>query len=211
MVVVRQAALVVGFACALALGCKATPEQAQNDWQTGEQGIQKAEARYPGFKPALEGLLASARKDFDAAKPDPDKMYAVSSRLRPATKMFEPYEAQVDRVAKLMKDKELGDLPASKINPVMDAAKDAVKKADALVKDAKPANMGEAMAKVEDATKALKGAADGLEALKSKPAVKEPAAKDVAAKPATPAAPAAPASAAPAPAAAPAAAAAPKK
>lgn len=193
---VRKAAFVLALLAVLVFGCKKTPEEAIAAWHSNEEAIQKVEAKYPAFKPALEDLLASAKKDFEAAKPDADKMHAATDRLVPATKMFEPYEKESDRLGKLMKDKELGDLPASKINPAMDAAKAAVTKSDGLIKDSKPANMGEAKGKVEDATKTLKAAADTLEALKPKPAAS--------ATPAAPAASSAKPAAAPAKSAAPA-------
>jgi len=151
-------------------------EEMQKQWHANEESVQKYESKYPAFKTALDDLLASAKKDFDAAKSADEKsrgskMQAVNERVSSAAKSFTDYEAELDKLNKLMKDKDLNDLPASKFNPANDAAKDAIKKADGLMKDSKPANMGEAKGKIEEATKALKDASKALEALKpAKPA-----------------------------------------
>ena len=68
----RYVSFVLALLGLLVFGCKKTPEEAMASWQKNEEAIQKSEAKYPAFKPALDDLLASAKKDFDAAKPDAD-------------------------------------------------------------------------------------------------------------------------------------------
>jgi hypothetical protein len=161
-------------------GCSGpSAEDMQKQWHANEESVQKYSSKYPAFKTALDDLLAAAKKDFDAAKGADEKkrgseMKAVNERVTSSTKAFADYEAELDKLNKLMKDKELNDLPASKFNPVNDAAKEAIKKAEGIMKDSKPANMGEAKAKIEEAIKALKDSSQALEALK--PAKGTPAA-----------------------------------
>ncbi len=88
---VRHMTFILAVLGLLAFGCKKTPEEAQAAWPTNEEANQKVEAKYPAFKPALEDLLTGARKDFEAGKPDADKMHAASARLTPAATMFAPY------------------------------------------------------------------------------------------------------------------------
>ena len=158
---------------ALALGCNGPSAEAmEKEWHGHKENVQKYEAKYPAFKTALEALLGDAQKDFDAAKTADektrgDKIKAVNDRVASSIKMFEGYESELDKQKKLLEDKALQDLPASKFNPAADAAKAAVAKAEALIKDAKPANMGEAKAKIEEATKSLQDGGKDLAALKA--------------------------------------------
>lgn len=148
-----------------ALGCKKTAEGEQKTWNSNQEAIQKLEAKYPSFKPAFEDLLTSAKKDFDDAKGNPDKMNVANEKVSSATDMFGKYEKDSDRLKKLMADPSFGTLPANQINPLTDAAKAAQKQADTDIQS-KPANIGEAKAKAEDADKVIAAAADSLDALK---------------------------------------------
>jgi hypothetical protein len=170
-VVVLLCSLVVSSA--LLFGCNGpSTEDMQKQWQQNEETVQKYEAKYPAFKPVLDDLLATGKKDLEAAKTGDAKtsgarMGVVNDRVASAGKSFAAYEVESDRLAKLMKDPELNNLPAIKFNPANDAAKAAITKADSLMKDSKPANMGEAKGKIEDATRTLNQAANTLEALKA--------------------------------------------
>ena len=157
---------------ALIVGC-GPPSAADMEkaWHSGEETAQKRASQYPAFKPAIDDLLTKTKADFDAAKKADEKsrgeqMKVAVDKLASSLKPFDTYEPELDKLNKLMKDKDLNDLPASKFNPPNDAAKDALKKADSIIKESKPANMGEAQAKLEEATKAIKDAEGGLEALK---------------------------------------------
>jgi septation ring formation regulator EzrA len=142
----------------------------EKTWHQNEENVQKYQARYPGFRTALDDMLGSAKKDFEAAKTGEDKtrgerMRAINDRVAGSLKNFDVYQTEVDKLEKLMKDKDLNDLPASKFNPANDAAKEAVKRAKGIM-GSRPANMGEARGKLEEAVSALQRASQGLEALR---------------------------------------------
>ncbi len=172
MTFAHRFALLVLFG-ALALGCSGpTAEQMEKEWHAQKENVQKYESKYPGFKNALEAMLGDAQKDFDAAKTADeksrgDKMKAVNERVAASIKGFDGYEQELGKLKKLTEDKALQDLPASKFNPANDAAKAALAKAEGMMKDAAPANMGEAKAKIEDAIKSLQDGGKGLADLKA--------------------------------------------
>lgn len=156
------------------VGCKGpSAEDAEKQWHSTTEEVQKYAAKYPGMKTALDDLLTSGKKDFEAAKTADEesrgkKMQAVNERVSSSLAVFKTYETEADKLKKLMSDKDLQNLPASTFNPVNDKAKAAVAAAEAALKDSKAANMGEAKAALETAIKALKDASAAFEALKPK-------------------------------------------
>ncbi|NUP09419.1 MAG: hypothetical protein HOW73_25480 [Polyangiaceae bacterium] len=157
---------------ALLVGCgPPSAEDMEKQWHSSEENAQKYAAKYPGFKTALDDLLKSTKAEFDEAKKGDEKtrgekMKVPVDKVSSSIKIFETYEAESDKLSKLLKDKDLNELPASKFNAVADPAKEALKKAEAMLKDSKPANMGEAKAKLEEAIKSLQASSKALEALK---------------------------------------------
>ncbi|HEY4119021.1 MAG TPA: hypothetical protein VGM56_14245 [Byssovorax sp.] len=142
----------------------------ENRWHHDQENIQKYRGKYPGFSAALDDLNSSATKDFAAAKSADsasraEKMKGVTDRVESSLAEFDTYGSARDALTKLMKDKDLNDLPASKFNPANDAAKAALKHADDDMAG-HPANMGEARGKLEDATKGMHAAEAQLEALR---------------------------------------------
>ena len=121
-----------------------------NRWHHDQENIQKYRGKYPGFSAALDDLNSSATKDRRGELADlasrAEKMKGVTDRVESSLSEFDTYESARDALTKLMKDKDLNDLPASKFNPANDAAKSALKHADDDMAG-HPANMGEARGK----------------------------------------------------------------
>lgn len=161
----------LGFA-ALVVACgPPSAEDMEKAWHTNEENAQKYAAKYPGMKPAIDDLLSKTKAEFDEAKKADEKsrgekMKVAVDKVASSMKIFDSYEAEVDKLNKLLKDKDLNELPASKFNAAADPAKEALKKAEGMLKDSKPANMGDAKAKLEEAIKNLQSSSAALEALK---------------------------------------------
>lgn len=102
----------------------------------------------------------------------------ATALLKDATAIFAGADAWVkasDEMKELLADKDLLNLPAAKVNPLMDAGKAAVAASAKTLETLDTANPGDVKAKLADATATLTKAIEPMKAAKPAPAV---AAKD---------------------------------
>ncbi|MBI4951841.1 MAG: hypothetical protein HY908_07385 [Myxococcales bacterium] len=170
----RFVLVVFAAACAvLALGACGGPsaEDLQKQWNKNQEELWKAGSKFPNFKAAIDDVLASAGKDFEAAKSAEektrqDRMKAANERVGALLRSFTEYDAEIGKLEKYMGDKALTSLPASTFNPVNDAAKQALEKAASAMKAATPLTGDEARQTIVEATTLLRNSVSQFEALK---------------------------------------------
>ncbi len=141
-------------------GCKKDDVALTADWNHNVDEVQKYSAKFAAFKPALDARLAEATKTFEESKTasgeeKSKKLQEASSRLKDVFAPFDAYEAAVKGLK--AESEKASKLPPS-LAKLGQMARVVEEKTMLAVRDAKPTNIGEGKAILEEATTLLKDA-----------------------------------------------------
>jgi hypothetical protein len=154
-------------AAALALmtvvACKPSVEGETRTWESNRLTLQEWVGKFPNFKPAIDGRMAEAQADFDAAKAIGDaderaaKMREANNKLSTLTSAFQDIDRKIREFETLKNDQQLLRLPGTILMPAMNASQamlaDARRRLDGPVN-----NAGEAVGRLRDASQAIERA-----------------------------------------------------
>ncbi len=163
-------------AAALALmtvvACKPSVEGETRTWDQNRLTLQEWTGKFPNFRPAIEGRLAEAQADFDAAKGIGDaderanKMREANNKLSTLTSAFQDIDRKIREYETLKNDPALLRLPGTILMPAMNASQamlaDARRRLDGPV-----SNAGEAVGRLRDASAGIVRAMTPLQQARS--------------------------------------------
>lgn len=168
--VIRMA---VTAAALLALGCKPSVEGETRAWDQNKLTLQEWSGKFANFKPAIEGRIAEAQRDFDAAKvlSDADaraaKMREANDKLYALTTAFQEIDRKVKEYDTLKNDPALLRLQGMVLMPAMQASEN-IMRAARMRMDGPVANAGEALGRLRDASAGIDNAMRPLQDLRSR-------------------------------------------
>ena len=139
------------------VACKPSVEGETRTWDQNRLTLQEWTGKFPNFRPAIEGRLAEAQAEFDAAKGIGDaderanKMREANNKLSTLTSAFQEIDRKIREYETLKNDPALLRLPGTILMPAMNASQmmlaDARRRLDGPV-----SNAGEAVGRLRDAS-----------------------------------------------------------
>lgn len=154
------------------LACKPSVEGETRTWDQNRLTLQEWTGKFPNFRPAIEGRLAEAQAEFDAAKGIGDaderanKMREANNKLSTLTSAFQEIDRKIREYETLKNDPALLRLPGTILMPAMNASQamlaDARRRLDGPV-----SNAGEAVGRLRDASAGISRAMTPLQQARS--------------------------------------------
>ncbi len=150
-------ALAATAAPAVLGGCKPSVEGETRAWDQNKLTLQEWSGRFPNFRPAIDGRVAEAQADFDAAKGIGDadaraaKMREANDKLYALTSAFQEIDRKLKEYDTLKADPNLLRLPGTILMPAMQMSDGLLRQARGRM-EGQVANAGEALGRLRDAS-----------------------------------------------------------
>lgn len=156
---------------AVLTACKPSVEGETRAWDGHKLTLQEWSGKFPNFRSAIDGRLAEAQRDFDAALQIGDeeqraaKMRQANDKVSVLTNLFAEIDRKVKQFDTLRRDPALRQVPPQVLMPSMQAADATMALARAKM-DGPVANAGEAVGKLRDTSALLTRAIEPLQRAK---------------------------------------------
>lgn len=170
---------IAALALLAAVGCKPSVEGETRAWDQNKLTLQEWAGRFANFKPAIDGRVAEAQKDFEAAKglSDPDaraaKMREANDKLYVLTTAFQEIDRKLKEYDNLKADPNLLKLPGTILMPAMQASEQILRSARMRM-DGPVSNPGEALGRLRDASEGITRAMAPLQDARNRAAAATP-------------------------------------
>ncbi len=154
-------------------GCGKSVEGETKRWDSNQLSVQEYQAKYPGFKAALQDRLAEGKAGMKAAAAlsgdaKAKAMAAANDKVNTILFRFQAVERKMREYDTLRRDSDLSRLPMGVVRPAMESAEGAVRRTRYMLKTENPTNAGEAIGRLNAAERTLTQALSPLKDLKSK-------------------------------------------
>lgn len=165
----------VGAALLTLLACKPSIEGETRAWDQNKLTLQEWVGKFPNFRAAVDGRLAEAQAEFDAAKglgdadQRADKMREANNKLAVLTTAFQEIDRKIKEYDTLKRDPTLATLPGQVLMPAMQMSDALLREARAKM-DGPVGNAGEALGRLRDASSAIDRAMTPLRDARSRAA-----------------------------------------